>query len=148
MKIAIFLRVIAYKFSNCDEAKSRVISLGLRGFSPHSLAISRTIGGISIYTIFQTNNKHETRLQPSLGPGQDIYRHTLLNKPKVSTNSEEHLIVQVSSKFLNVYDFGMKIYTSQPITAQLFFQEELWLVESCTYSCQNSQSPGKISQLP
>ena len=31
----------------------------------------------------------------------------------------------VPSKFLNVYDFGMKMYTSQPITAQLFFQEDL-----------------------
>ena len=29
------------------------------------------------------------------------------------------------SKSLNVYDFGMKMYTSQPITAQLFFQDEL-----------------------
>ena len=31
----------------------------------------------------------------------------------------------VPSKFLNVYDFGMKKYTSQPMAAQLFFQEDL-----------------------
>ena len=32
---------------------------------------------------------------------------------------------RIPSKSLNVYDFGMKMYTSQPITAQLFFQREL-----------------------
>ena len=37
---------------------------------------------------------------------------------------------QVPSKFLNVYDFGMKMYTCHPITAELLFQGELWLVES------------------
>ena len=29
------------------------------------------------------------------------------------------------SKFLNAYDFGMKMYTSKPITAQRFFHERL-----------------------
>ena len=49
------------------------------------------------------------------------------------------------SKFLNVYGFGMKMYTSQPITAQLFFQEELWLVESCTFSCRNRTRSGTLT---
>ena len=31
----------------------------------------------------------------------------------------------VPSKFLNVNGFGMKMYTSKPITAQLFLQEGL-----------------------
>ena len=32
---------------------------------------------------------------------------------------------QIPSKSLNVYNFGMKMYTSQPIKAQLFLQQEL-----------------------
>ena len=39
----------------------------------------------------------------------------------------------IPSKILNVYDFGMKKYTSQPITAQLFLYEELWLFERCSF---------------
>ena len=31
----------------------------------------------------------------------------------------------VPSQFLSEYEFGMKVYTSQPITAHLFLQEEL-----------------------
>jgi len=31
----------------------------------------------------------------------------------------------VPSKFLNLYDFGMKMYTSQTITARVFLEEEL-----------------------
>ena len=41
-----------------------------------------------------------------------------------------------------MYDFGMKMYTSQPIRAQLFLQEELWLDESCTFSCRNRTRSG------
>ena len=39
----------------------------------------------------------------------------------------------VPSKFLNVYDFGMKMYTTEPITAQLSFQEELSFSFQFTY---------------
>ena len=38
-------------------------------------------------------------------------------------------------------------YTSKPITAQLFFQEELWLVERCTFSCQNRTRSGTLTVL-
>ena len=34
-------------------------------------------------------------------------------------------ISYIPSKFLNVYNFGMKMHTYQPITAQLVFQEDL-----------------------
>ena len=33
-------------------------------------------------------------------------------------------LIVLPSKFLNVYDFGMKMYTFHPITAQLFFQKK------------------------
>ena len=52
------------------------------------------------------------------------------------TNTEQ-FVFSIPSKFLNVCDFGKKMYTSWPITAQLFFQEDLWLAERCTYLCSN-----------
>ena len=37
------------------------------------------------------------------------------------------------------------MYTSQPITAQLFFQEELSLVERCIFSCLISTRLGSLT---
>ena len=54
-------------------------------------------------------------------------------------------IIAIPSKFPNVCDFGMKMCTSQPPTAQLFFQEELWLAERCTFSCQNRTRLGALT---
>ena len=42
----------------------------------------------------------------------------------------------------------MEKYSSQPITAQLFFQEEHWLVETrCTFSCRNRKGSGTLTVL-
>ena len=41
-----------------------------------------------------------------------------------------------------MYDFGMKKYTSQPITVLLARKAELWVAERCTFSCQNRKSSG------
>ena len=44
-----------------------------------------------------------------------------------------HFIVRLPLKSLKVYDLGMKMYTSQPITALLGRKPELPLAESCNF---------------
>ena len=56
-------------------------------------------------------------------------------------------LINVLSMFLNVCDFGLKKYTSQPMAAQLFFQEELWLAEGCTFTCQNRTRSGTLTVI-
>ena len=51
----------------------------------------------------------------------------------------------VPSKFLSVYDFGIKMYTSQPITALLARKGELCLAEGYTFSCQNRTLSGTLT---
>ena len=51
----------------------------------------------------------------------------------------------VPSKSLNVYDFGMKMYISQPIIALLGRKAELPLAERCTFSSQNRTRSGTLT---
>ena len=52
---------------------------------------------------------------------------------------------KVQSKSLNVYDFGMQMFTSQPITALLGRKAELPFSEGCTFSCQNRSCSGTLT---
>ena len=73
-----------------------------------------------------------------------IFTHAKSKKPYCDeSNLCTYLdtVGRLPSEFLNVYDFGMKMYTSQLITAQLLFQKELWLVERYTFSCRNRTRP-------
>ena len=49
----------------------------------------------------------------------------------------------IPSQFLNVHDFGMKMYTSQPITALHARNDKLWL--ACTFSSQNRSRSGTLT---
>ena len=51
----------------------------------------------------------------------------------------------VASKFLNVYKFDMKMYTSKPLPALLVRNAELWLAESCKLSCRNHTRSGTLT---
>ena len=50
-------------------------------------------------------------------------------------------MIQVTA---NVYVFGLKMYTSQPITALLESKAELWLAKRRTFSCQNCARSGTL----
>ena len=49
---------------------------------------------------------------------------------------------QIPSKSQNVYVLGMRMCTFQPITILLVRKAELWLVQRCTFSCQNRTRSG------
>ena len=73
-----------------------------------------------------------------------VHVHTAVSIVPKSTVSV-HSMVGIPSKSLNVYDLGMKMYTSQPITALLGRKAELPLAERCTFSCQNCKRSGTLT---